>query len=62
MKNNKYEPVSKEIKNQKVFAYSKPGVNLAFTLSTSDTSQLLPFKECLEAALADINEILKEYE
>jgi len=51
--------VIKSITGRKDFSYSKKGVDLKFSLRTDNTSELKPFKSCLEAAVKDIEEILE---
>ena len=51
--------VIKSIIGRKDFSYSKKGVNLKFSLRVDNTSELKPFKSCLEQAIKDIEEILE---
>ncbi len=51
--------LTKIITNNKDFSYSKKDVNLKFSLRVDNSSQLRPFRECLEEAIKDIDEILK---
>lgn len=51
--------LTKDVKTNKTFAYSKGGVNLSFTLNIDDKKQMENFKACLEEALKDINISLK---
>ena len=58
---NKYN-LQSEIKNQRVFTYSKNGVTLNFTLNTDDNSQLKAFKELLDTASEDVADLLTQME
>lgn len=51
--------ITKNIINRKEFNYSKKGVNLSFTLRIDNSSELRPFKECMEEAVKDLDEIIK---
>jgi len=51
--------LTKDLKTNKAFAYSKDGVNLSFTLNIDDKKQMENFKACLEEAIKDINISLK---
>ncbi len=50
----------KSITARKDFSYTKKGCNLKFNLRVDNSSELRPFKICLEEAIKDIDEILKE--
>lgn len=52
--------VKKEIINRKEFFYSKEGVKLNFTLNVNNSLEIKPFKECLEEAIRDLSEIIKD--
>ena len=49
----------KSIVSRKEFSYSKKGVELKFNLRTDNSSELKPFKECMEEAIKDIDNIVK---
>ena len=51
--------LTKSLISRKEFTYTKNKVNLTFTLRVDNSSELKPFKSCLEAAVKDIDEILK---
>lgn len=59
MYGNKKDILTKTLITRKEFSYSKKGVTLNFTLRVDNSSELKPFKSCLEEATQDINEILK---
>lgn len=52
--------ISKSIVDRKDFLYAQNGVNLKFNLRVDNSSELKPFRSCLEEAIKDIDEILKE--
>ena len=47
--------LTKDVKTNKTFAYSKGGVNLSFTLNIDDKKQMENFKVCLYEAIKDID-------
>ena len=49
----KSDLVSESI-TRKEFKYSKDGVSLSFSLRVDNSSELRPFRECLEKALVDV--------
>ncbi len=51
--------LQKTIIDRKQFSYTKKGCNLNFNLRVDNSSELKPFKECMEQAIKDIDEILK---
>ena len=55
----KKEPMVKENIIRKEYSYTKNGVNLKFTLRIDNSSELRPFKECLEEAILDLDNELK---
>lgn len=52
-------PVQKNLSNQRKFSYRKGATTLDFTLGL-DGNELMDFKECLEEAIKDIDEIQRE--
>ena len=50
---------TKSITDRKDFRYTQKGVELKFNLRVDNSSELRPFKSCLEEAIKDIDEILK---
>lgn len=51
--------ITKSIVSRQEFIYSKKGVKLSFTLRTDNSSELRPFKECMEEAIIDLEKIIK---
>lgn len=51
--------LEKVIVDRKDFSYSKKGVSLKFNLRIDNSSELRPFKSCLEEAIKDIDTILE---
>ncbi len=56
---NKKDILTKSIIGRKDFSYSKKGCNLRFNLRIDNSSELRPFKSCMEEAIKDIDEILE---
>lgn len=54
----KNKSVVTTVQNVRNFQYTKDGVNLNFGLNMDGDKELLSFKECLELAIKDIDEIL----
>lgn len=57
-KKKKKELMTKSSRIDKNFKYQKNEVTLDFTLRIDNSSQLRDFKECLEAAIVDIDELV----
>jgi len=53
------DSLTKIVTNSKEFSYSKKDVNLKFSIRVDNSSQLRPFRECLEEAIKDIDSILE---
>lgn len=51
--------LTKSLVTRKEFSYIKDKVELKFTLRIDNSSELRPFKECLQEATKDIDEILE---
>lgn len=51
--------LTKSLVTRKEFSYIKDKVELKFTLRIDNSSELRPFKECLQEAIKDIDEILE---
>lgn len=51
--------IVKQLTKRQEFNYSKKGVQLNFTLRIDNSSELRPFKECMEEAVKDLDEIIK---
>jgi len=49
----------KNIINRKEFSYTKKNVELKFVLRIDNSSEIRPFKECLEEAVKDLDDIIK---
>mgnify|MGYP001582944172 CR=1 FL=1 len=49
----------KTITEKKEFSYKNGPCSLAFTLRVDNTSELRDFRSCLEAAMSDIDDLLK---
>lgn len=56
---NKKNIVIKENILRKEYSYSKNGVKLSFTLRIDNSSELRPFKDCLQEAVIDLTEQLE---
>ncbi len=56
----KYQPIFSEVITSKSFRYEKGDCKLNFSLKIDDSTELENFKECLESAVKDIDEILEE--
>jgi len=54
------DSLTKIVTNSRDFSYSKKDVNLKFSLRIDNTSELRPFRECLEETIKDIDLILKD--
>lgn len=52
--------VETKFTNIRNFSYSKGEVSLNFSLNMDGKKQVSDFKECLEEALKDLNEILEK--
>jgi hypothetical protein len=53
------DSLTKLIIDRKDFSYIKGPSSLKFNLRIDNSSELKPFKSCLEEAIKDIDEILK---
>jgi hypothetical protein len=51
--------LTKTIVDRKDFSYAQKGVSLKFNLQVNTSSELKPFKSCLEEAIKDIEKILE---
>lgn len=51
--------LTKSIISRKEFSYTKKGCNLNFNLRVDNSEELKAFKECMEIAIKDIDEIMK---
>ena len=53
------DSITKIIVDRKDFSYAQKGASLKFNLRVDNSSELRPFKSCLEEAIKDIDKILE---